>query len=238
MKEKKEFIYYLAAIGNPNFYEKIKFLNHNLNYLNAYYDKFDIFINCYDDSPIEQYINNKLFPFLDNIIISKKPGMLSELWINNPKHDLLKNYNYILFILDDIMLDNCCIPRLIEIKKSQNLQFISPIVKKATWEYMKNTYKNYFIKTKRLEIFCFLLTYTDFETFVSLNTIENCNAWGIDYIMSYKNISCGLSTNDVVTHKLPSKSNHKLAIIQCTNYLKKHGFSSISDFLNKYPHDI
>lgn len=235
----KKFIYYLAAIGNPNFDKKIEFLNYNLNYIHSYYPYYDIFINCYDDSPIESFVNKEKFPFLNNIIIVKKQGILSQLWINNPKHCLLQDYDYILFILDDILLKSFHIPRLIKMKKNQNLQFISPIVEKSTWPYMSNKkYNNLFQKTKRLEIYCFLLTYNDFITFLDLNTLENYNIWGVDYLMTHNNISCGLSTKDLVIHSLPSGSNHDLALQQMNLYFNQYGYTSRNEFLKQYPNPI
>ena len=233
-----KFIYYLAAIGNPNFDIKMIFLKHNLEYLQQFYKSFDIFINCYDESPIESYVNNILFPFLTNIYIIRKPGVLSQLWINNPKHYLLSEYDYILFILDDILIKTFHIPRLIKMKVNQKLQFISPKVEKSTWSYMKKKYSNIFVRTKRLEIFCFLLNYEDFIQFIDLNTLNNFNIWGVDYIMSYKNISCGISTKDIVCHSLPSHSNHDMAIKQMKEYFNSYGFKSREDFLIQYPDDI
>lgn len=234
-----KFIYYLAAIGNPNFDKKIDFLKHNLFCINNYYSNFDIFINCYDDSPIETFINKENFSFLNNIFIERKQGILSQLWINNPKHYLLNNYDYILFILDDILLKTFNLPRLIKMKNNQNLQFISPIVHKSTWPYMRNNkYTKLFQRTKRLEIFCFLLTHDDFLVFLELNTLDNYNIWGVDYMMTHKNIACGLSTKDIVVHSLPSSSNHENALKQMNEYFNQYGFNSRIDFLNKYPDSI
>jgi len=235
----KNFIYYLAAIGNPNFDKKIEFLNQNLNCIHQYYSSYDIFINCYDELPIESFVNKEKFPFLNNIIIVRKQGILSQLWINNPKHSLLQEYDYILFILDDILLKSFHIPRLIKMKINRNLQFISPIVENSTWPFMRNkTYSNLFQKTKRLEIYCFLLTYNDFISFLDLNTLENYNIWGVDYMMTHKNISCGLSTKDIVIHSLPSGSNHDLALEQMNEYFNRNGFTNRNEFLKIYPDPI
>ena len=64
------FIYYLAAIGNPDLDYKIKILKHNLCFIfNNIKKPYDIVINCYDDCTllIETMLNS--LSFIRNIFI-------------------------------------------------------------------------------------------------------------------------------------------------------------------------
>lgn len=232
-------IYYLAAFGSPNVESKYNILSHNLNYIhdsiNAH---FDLFVNLYDDTNFETFINKNLFPFLNNIIIQRKKGILSELWIDNPYHILMSNYEYILFILDDVKIHKLNMSSLINVKKQNNIEFLSPAVRKATWSYMKPQKKNSLVLTHRLEIFCFLLEYIDFMKFMNLNSIDNPNMWGVDYMMSHYKIICAIHNDSLVEHMFKSESDHLSAINQMDKYFKRHGFNSRTEFLLKYPNDI
>ena len=96
----KPFLYYLAAIGSPNLKTKIDILSHNLNYLYENIKiKFDIMLNLYDIYDEDVLTMLKTLPFIENIIIHRKVGILAELYLTNPHHNLIDNYEYIFFLL-------------------------------------------------------------------------------------------------------------------------------------------
>jgi hypothetical protein len=238
-----KFLYYLAAVGNPDYKIKIDILKNNLNYIfNDIKINFDILINCYDDSDIKSIINKKNFNFLDNIYIRHRPGKLIELWKDNPYHVHLSNYDYILFILDDIEIKNMSIYELCKIKNRYNIEFISPRVENATWGYMNLYSGNKLSITNRVEIYCFLFTYENFIKFISINDIENPNIWGVDYMMAHYKIKTAIYYKFNVLHKLQNKSNtlnnYDKAIFDMDKFFKKNGYKSREDFLNKFPNDI
>jgi hypothetical protein len=238
-----KFLYYLAALGNPDFEVKVDILKNNLNYIfKDINTNFDILINCYDDIDITSVINKIDYPFLDNIYINYKTGKLIELWNNNPYHIHLPNYDYILFILDDVEIESLNVNELIKIKKQYNIEFISPRVEYPTWEYMNLYSGNKLAITNRVEIYCFLFNYENFMKFLSINDIENPNTWGVDYIMAHYKIKTSIYYKFTVVHKLQNKSNtvknyHK-AIFDMDKFFKKNGYDSREDFLNKFPDDI
>ena len=232
-------IYYLAAFGSPNIDLKYNILIHNLNYIHdSIKYNFDLFVNIYDNTMFETFINKHKFPFLNNIIIHRKQGILSELLIDNPYHTTLSTYRHILFILDDVKIHKLNMSSLINIKKQYNIEFLSPAVRKATWSYMKPHKIKSLVLTHRLEIYCFLLKYTDFIKFVNLNKIDNPNMWGVDYMMSHYKIKCAIYNDSVVEHMFKSASDHLSAINQMDIYFKHNGFNSREDFLLKYPTEI
>jgi len=238
-----KFLYYLAALGNPDFEIKIDILKNNLHYIfkdiNQY---FDILINCYDDSDITNIVNKTNFHFLDNIYINYKKGKLIELWNDNPFHVYLTNYDYILFILDDIEIQNINVDHLCKIKNQYNIEFISPRVEYATWDYMNLYCGDKLGITNRVEVYCFLFNYKNFIKFLSINDIENPNIWGIDYIMAHYKIKTAVYYKFSVIHKLQNKSNtannYDQAIFDMDKFFKKNGYDSREDFLNKFPDDI
>lgn len=230
------FIYYLAAIGNPNIDYKIKILKHNLCYIfNNIKKPYDIIINCYDDDcalPIETMLNS--LSFIRNIFIHKKKGILVELWNTNPHHDILKNYENIFFILDDVKIINMNIINLIFIKKTFNISFLSPKVIGGTWDYMRKYNNNVIGFANNIEIFCLLFDYNDFMKFMHINDINNPWTWGVDLLLGYYNIKSAVYYNFSVKHMLPSNSNHGIAGGQMATYLNERGFKSVNDVNEKY----
>lgn len=238
-----KFLYYLAALGNPDFEIKLNILKNNLHYIfKDINQQFDILINCYDDIDVASVINKTNFHFLDNIHINYKKGKLIELWNDNPFHLYLSNYDYILFMLDDIEIENINIYELIKIKTQYNIEFISPRVEHSTWEYMNLYSGNKLGITNRVEIYCFLFNYENFIKFLSINDIDNPNTWGVDYIMAHYKIKTAIYYKFNVIHKLQSKSNtvnnYDQAIFDMDKFFKKNGYNSREDFLKKFPDDI
>jgi hypothetical protein len=239
-----KFLYYLAAIGNPDFETKIDILTKNLNYIyNDINQNFDVIINCYDvNKDIISFINKIKFPFLDYIYINYQKGKLIELWANNKYHSHISKYDYILFVLDDIEIVNMNIKELFRIKNEYSIEFISPRVEYATWDYMNLYSDNKLGITNRLEIYCLLFNCDNFLKFLSINDIENPNIWGVDYIMAHHKIKTAVYYNFNVIHKLQTKSNtiqnYDKAILDMDKFFKKNGYQSREDFLDKFPNDI
>lgn len=235
-----KFLYYLAAIGSPNLDTKINILKNNLvNIYRSINSNFDIMINCYDTNLcFENIISSFNFKFLDNIYVHTKKGILPELWFTNNHHAKLVNYDYIFFILDDVKLLNVEIYKLIYLKNKYNIEFLSPKVLKSTWDYMKDLKYTNLVITNRVEVYCMLLDFKDFNKFMCLNDLNNSNTWGVDYIMSNFQIKCAIFHNNVAEHFLESKSNHELALKQMYTYLKKYGYSSDTEIREKYKDEV
>ena len=235
MSTDKFFIYYLAAIGNPYLNYKIKILKHNLCFIfNNIKKPYDIVINCYDDCTllIETMLNS--LSFIRNIFIHNKKGILVELWHTNPHDDILKNYENIFFILDDVKIINVDIINLILIKKTFNISFLSPKVIGGTWDYMRKYNNNVIGFANNIEIFCLLFYYNDFMKFMSINDIDNPWIWGVDLLLGYHNIKSAVYYKFCVKHMLPSNSNHGIAGGQMARYINKRGFKSVNDVNAKY----
>jgi len=235
MKQPYHFLYYLAAIGEPNLETKIDILKHNLFCL--YYNvqqKFDIMINLYeeDSSQIEELLRS--FRFLKSIIIHKKKGRLVELWKTNPYHCLVDNYDYILYFLDDIMISKWDIYEMIHIKHKYNIEFLSPKVNGGTWDYMRNQKSNVLAFANKVELFCLLLDKDDFHKFMSIHDIENKHTWGVDILLGYFNIRAAIYYKFMVTHMLPSTTHGGIAGKEMQAYLEKHGFKDVFEVHERY----
>ena len=220
--KKNSFLYYLSAIGSPDLEIKLEILSHNLLYLyNNLNYSYNIIVNIYDDdaTQIEKLLNS--FTFLNNIFIHHKKGRLVELWKTNPYHNLINNYDYILYNLDDIKIEKMDIHELIDVKNKYSIEFLSPKVLYATHPYMYNQNDNILAFANKIEIYTLLLTSTDFFKFMDINDIENTHTWGIDLVLGYFNIKSAIYFKFDVSHQLVSNTNKDIADFQMQNYLKK-----------------
>jgi len=234
-------LYYLSAIGTPNLDVKINILKKNLLHIYQNINQnFDIIINCYneDDTEIEKEINRSVFPFLENIYMHKKRGMLVELWYSNPYHHLLKHYDYILYNMDDVEFANVNILEMIDIKNRYGIEFLSPKIVASSHPYMNMHESNVLAFSKRIEIYTLLFSYKDFLKFLSINSIKNKHTWGVDKVLGFLNIKSAICYKFESVHRLPSASDPNEAMREMTEYLNSLGFESDHDFECKQPGNI
>jgi hypothetical protein len=222
-------MYYVAALGSNNLDKKLAILYNNLNYIhNDIQTDFDVIINCYDNYDV---INNYMtqFKFISNKMFHNKSGVLTELFLTNPYNHMLKDYDYILFILDDVEIQNVNINNMIAVKKKYNIEIISPGVINATHKFMYSHNNKILTINNALEVFCLLLSYNDFVRFLSMHTIKNKWMWGADFLFGHYNIKAGVYFDNYVKHMLPSNSDHGNAFKLMNEYLKNHNINSIND---------
>ena len=236
-----KFLYYLACIGNPKFSFKLKLLESNLNYIyqNINTD-FDIIVNLYSvDSGSFELIKETLskYKFIKNKYIYQKKGVLTELFLTNIHNNKLENYDYILFILDDVKIINLELKEMIKIKRKYEIKFISPKVLKSTHSWMRLREDDLTINNF-LEIYCLLLTPEDIRLFFSCYSIENKWMWGVDFMFGHLGIKTGVVNKFVTEHMLPSHSNGGEATGCMINYFNKtfdiYGIRSLTQLRHKY----
>ena len=217
-------LYYIACIGNPDLDIKTEILISNLNYI--YSDiqcNFDVCINCYEtDKGTYDNLLSKLdgLDFINHYYVYVKAGVLTELFLTNPHNKLVDNYDYILFIMDDVKIFDMKLHEMIRIKELLNISVISPKIINSTYTYMH--IHNDVTINNFLEIYLLVLTPSDFIRFIGLYTIENKWMWGIDLLFGHFNIKAGVVNKFTAIHMLPSKSNHRDAQTQLMTYINTH----------------
>jgi hypothetical protein len=228
-----KFVYYLAAIGHRGLAVKLNILEKNLNYIHSLLNtNFDIVVNCYNSEDVV-YNFVQQFPFLSTKMFHNKPGVLTELFLTNPYNATLSNYDYILFMLDDVEIQELNLREMINIKEKYQIDILSPKVINSTHSFM-NSYANTTLTINNaLEVYCLLLKYKDFQRFLSIHTIENKWMWGADFLFGYYNIKAGVYNNSSVKHMLlPSKKNTNNAAKLMQAYLNQVNFyGSIKDII-------
>jgi len=232
-----KFLYYVACIGNPDLDIKMEIQLSNLQYIyNDIKCNFDVCINCYET---KDTIYNDIFDqikklnFIDRCYMYVHKGVLTELFLTNPHNKCVDNYDYIMFIMDDVRIIDINLLELIRIKKLLNISVLSPKILNSTYSYMY--FHNDITINNFLEIYLVLLSPSDFKQFIGLYTIDNKWMWGIDLLFGYYNIRAGIANYYSAVHELPSKSNKRDAVYGMLSYLGTHtAYKSMSDITNKY----
>jgi len=227
-----KFLYYLPAIGKNDLEEKYNILIHNLEYIyNNINESFDLCINFYT---ISDYIKVKLrsLPFINNLYIYEKKGVLTELFLTNPNNSYISNYDYILFILDDVKIMNIDIKQMIKIKEKYHIDFLSSKILKSSHSFM-NDNPNDLTINNFLEVYLLLFTPIDFNKFCSIHTIKNKWMWGVDFLFGYYNIRVGILHKYIAEHVLQSNSNGSEARELMNEYLKTHTKYNCYDDIHK-----
>lgn len=232
-----KFLYYLAAIGGPNLEQKLKILARNLIYINhTLKQHFSIAVNCYDNrNEVSEFI--KRFSFLDAVYFHYRPNsVLSELWFTNPYIKLIDTYDEVLFILDDVSVSRLSIPKLLDIRRSYNIDIISPAIIGATWPYMMSQKSDKLAFTNHLEIYCMLMTPQSFRKYLSINTFRNKWIWGVDHLFGHFDVRTAVYYGMNAFHLLPAahgRSDEAYRLMM--EYLRKLGFNNLGDVKKKYP---
>ena len=165
---------------------------------------FTIKIFNYDSSP-----NNFNFGEFEEII---KPGILGEFIYNYVKPSLVENYDYIILMLDDIILqDNFNLKDALNILNLHNLDLISPSLTldsihthRESLVDLNNTSNN---KIGRIcnfvEFFFYIIPSKSYNNYYSLFYKDTKWMWGIDYCMDHLMKMCILD-NMNMKHYLSS----------------------------------
>jgi hypothetical protein len=194
-----KFLYYLACVGVPNVQEKKDLIINNITKIyNQIQEKIDIVINCYDDS-LDDLSFLDLCEGINKYFIYKKKGILAEVWLTNPYNEIVKNYDYVFFILDDVKLNEFDINEMIRIKNNYNIEMLSPRVTNCYHTFM-HTFSGLTINNF-VELFCLLLTPKDFYKFSSIHTVENKWMWGPDLLFGFYKIRAGVYNNCIANHE-------------------------------------
>ena len=178
-------LYYLPAFGGPNLYYKMRILHYNIHYIfNQTKQPFDIIINLYEVDPkiltgLRDFLNKQ--NCITNVYITAKKGVLTELFLTNPHNTKIDNYDYILFILDDVKLHQLNIDNMIKIKEKFKIEILSPKIINSSHLYM-NSGKDTLTINSSLEVYCLLMTPKDMMRFFSIHTVQNKWMWGVDFL--------------------------------------------------------
>jgi hypothetical protein len=218
----KKILVIIPGIGEPYFDVKENLLYKNINIIkNTFLGKVDF--------KIFNYSNNKTslpFSFI------KKKGIIGEYLYKDITPDLIKGYDYVMILLDDIELtEGYNIDNMIFMLEQLSLDIISPSLtqdSKYTWEFMleNNDYNNKLRIVNFCECFCYLMTQESYIKYYSLLDEKTYWLWGIDMILYNMGFKIGIYNEYKIIHHFKSESYHP--------YLP-NPFNEMEEKYRKYP---
>lgn len=232
-------LYYLAAIGPHHYEKKIDLFFKNIQHITGDdIPVIDVMINMYEDN--QCFIDSiHMCKQIDKVYIHKRKGVLAELWKTNPYHNVVKNYDIVLFILDDIELENISIKKMLEVKNKHQIDIISPRVRNSTQKWLMDSFdeREYLRLVNMIEIYTILITPDIFYRFMEINDIDNKWIWGVDALLGHFGFKCGIYNDAHVLHHFPNNSdeNKKQAHSSMMRYIKKHGYEDINHIIDTFP---
>lgn len=128
----------------------------------------------------------------ENIIFEEifEKGVIGQFLFKHITPDMVKNFDYILLLLDDIELNNSFnLNQIIYNLNYYEIDILSPILDKTSkfshWCMVenKNCDNNKIRITNFIELFCYVMTKDSYCKWYKLLNKESCWLWGIDFAL-------------------------------------------------------
>ena len=232
-------LYYMSAIGEEHFSLKKKIFFNNVKKISTDINKkIDVIVNIYtEDQEFENDIKSSLY--INKAFIYNKKGMLPELFLTNPYNNEIDNYDYVLFLVDDISIENGNINDIIDVKNKYNLDIISPSVMQATHAFMKPSQTNTLKIANAIEFYLYIVTPNILHKIFSYHSKENSLLWGYDFLLGHFNFKSGIYANYICKHHCRQCNDTKVINIKghslMIDFIKKYSFNSLDEITKQYP---
>lgn len=191
------------GFGQPHVDIKKQILEYNIHRIFATSWKKVLWTVCvYDETDISD-ISCKY-----DINVIREKGIVGEYIKKHATPYVVQDYDYVLLLLDDILLmPNVNFDKIIKIKKELRLDIVSPTLtldSHVVYHYMlTNPMEQYDVKiTSFCELFCFLMDPMSYEIyFKNIDAVTNPWLWGLDLILAHKlHLQVGMLNNMNMKH--------------------------------------
>jgi hypothetical protein len=178
----------IPGLGNPHFHTKLEILLNNISTIRNSSVDISIYIFLYS----QEHLNELQFALQNiqmDINIICKPGVIGQFIYNDISHSLVKKYDYILFILDDIELDKGYnITDCIYMYKKYNMDILSfPLTSESNTAHsfmlQKEEFKNNILEVNFIEFFSYFMNTETLYRYKKFFNSDTCWLWGIDYTL-------------------------------------------------------
>lgn len=224
---------FISGFGQPHKEHKMEILEHNLKQLHQTKPNksiIDVWIAQYDDSFI---ITDEFNPYISGkLTIFHEKGFVGHFIRTIATPERVKEYDYILCLMDDVELDpNINLEEMIHVKEEWNLNIVSPSmsqVGKAQFRYMfaiedPNLYLR---MTNACEYFCYLMDYNSYCRYHSYFHEDNPYMWGMDGILvKHIKLRVALLNKMTMTHyyKNENYTNFEHTYLRFVEYIARYG---------------
>lgn len=195
----------IPGFGAPHDNMKLQILQHNIKIITQTYPTapVDFHICVYDDTTIPPNFHQNI-----NITIHREPGLPGDFIKKFATPDIVRDYQYILILFDDILLlPGVDMAKIIKTKEYFALDIISPTLSldsKYIYKYMlTNPEAPFFLRiVPCCELFCCLYDNASYTKYYEhVDPAINPWLWGLDLILHYKlNMRVGLLNKMSMKH--------------------------------------
>lgn len=225
----------IPGIGDNHFEEKKNFLRKNIGIIkNTFSGEIDFLFFNYSNNDFSDFEN------LENIKIIKESGIIGQFIFNKLKPDGLKDYDYIILMIDDIELsENINIDEMIKIYNDNHLDILSPSLtidsKFSHKGFMleNDNFKDKIRITNFCEYFFYLMDFNSYEKYWNLFDEKTYWLWGIDLCLDKQGFKMGIINDYKIKHYYISESyNKNLPNPHIEMYDKERKFGKINEIKN------
>lgn len=176
----------IPGFGSPNLQVKKQVLRYNLERIRSYpWSTVSVTICVYDDSDVTDMSD-------PDITFVREKGVVGQFIKRHAPPDVVRTFDYILILLDDVLLQpNVSFENIIKNKELLRLDIISPTLSldsKFVYKYMLTRPDDAFdIKvTSFCELFCFFMDPAAYAVYYPhIDEVNNPWLWGLDLILWY-----------------------------------------------------
>lgn len=224
----------IPGIGDSHFEEKKIFLKNNIDIIKRKFTG-DI------DFLLFNYSNNDFsdFEYLENIKIVKKSGIIGQFIFNDLKPDDLKDYDYIILMIDDVELsDNLNIENMIKIYNNNKLDILSPSLTKDS----KFSHNGFMLENERFEgnlrivnfceYFFYIMNIESYSKYWNLFDEKTYWTWGIDFCLDIQRFKMGIINDYKIKHHYSNSYNKNLPDPYIEMYYKNTKFGKINEMID------
>jgi hypothetical protein len=211
--------FFLIGFGTPNLEVKINILRHNLQTLKARNLKgmvaaVDLYIYCYTPREAKEALEHPsmrllMTEALSNTYIVEKKGIVGE-FIHHEVSKEYAKYNYIVLLLDDILLpNNFDLGRMVWVYNREHLDILAlPLTQDSPYNYKFMLQREdlrregfTYRQTNFAELFFYLMSTDNFgRKYLPFITHETKWCWGIDLALHNYGLKMGLMECFPVKH--------------------------------------
>jgi protein-tyrosine-phosphatase len=194
----------IPGMGDGFFEEKKKFLRKNIDIIKKTYSgNIDFLIFNYSDNDFSDFPEVK---------VVKQKGFINEYLFKYLKPDDIKQYDYIIIMLDDISIcENFDVNKIIEIYNHNDLDIISPTLttdSEFSYSFMlqNKIYGDLLRITNYCEYFLYIMKRDSYAKYWNLLDEKSFWGWGLDLSLYLRDLKLGLLNEFNIKHHYKNKN--------------------------------
>lgn len=211
----------LPGFGGNNIKEKIEIFCHNLKNISKNlkdhsidFEIFNFDKTCYNLASFNFNENGNKYPNINIINENMIRGVVGEFLYKyiTPSFVNQKNYEYVMILLDDVMLINTDFSKMMKIIDNYSYDILSPaLTHESTCHTIMKDSKNMceitnytcFRHVNAVELFCYFMKKDVYNKYHSILDEKTSWLWGIDFSLHNLGFKCGIVDSFLVKHMYP-----------------------------------